>query len=110
MIFETERLILRPWREGLQKKHRYKDLKTIPGIGKDMEQHFFDVGIHTIDDLKGANPEELYEKACIIKGCSIDKCVLYVFRLAVYYANNEVHEPEKLKWWYWKDQKRQKQN
>lgn len=41
MIFESERLILRPWREGLQKKHRYKDLKTIPGIGKDMEQHFF---------------------------------------------------------------------
>ena len=34
-----------------------------------------------------------------------EKCVLYVFRLAVYYANNEVHEPEKLKWWYWKDKK-----
>ncbi len=90
-------------KEVWQKKYRYKDLKTIPGVGKDMEQHFFDVGIHTIDDLKEANPEELYEKACIIKGCSIDKCVLYVFRLAVYYANNEVHEPEKLKWWYWKD-------
>ncbi|MDD6563491.1 MAG: helix-hairpin-helix domain-containing protein [Clostridiales bacterium] len=93
-------------KEAWQKQHRYKeykDLKTIPGVGKDMEQHFFDAGIHTIDNLKGANPEELYEKACIIKGSNIDKCVLYVFRLAVYYANNEVHEPEKLKWWYWKD-------
>ncbi|MGN0178660.1 MAG: helix-hairpin-helix domain-containing protein [Monoglobaceae bacterium] len=59
-------------KEVWQKKHRYKDLKTIHGVGKDMEQHFFDVGIHTIDDLNGADPEELYEKAFIIKGCSID--------------------------------------
>lgn len=57
MIFETERLILRPWREGLQKKQRYKDLKTIPGIGKDMEQHFFDVDIHIMKstNLKNLN-------------------------------------------------------
>lgn len=32
-----------------------------------------------------------------------DKCQLYVFRLAVYFAEHETHEAEKLKWWYWKD-------
>lgn len=79
------------------------DLKNIPGVGKNMEQHFFNIGIFTIDDLVGKNPEELFLKDCAVKGFQDDRCVLYVFRLAVYYANNSVHEPEKLKWWYWKD-------
>lgn len=68
-----------------------------------MEQHFFDAHIRTIGDLKGKNAQELYEKACAERGCIIDRCVLYVFRLAVYYANEEAHDSEKLKWWNWKD-------
>lgn len=79
------------------------DLKNIPGVGKNMEQHFFNIGIFTIDDLIGKNPEELFLKNCSVKGFQDDRCVLYVFRLAVYYANNSVREPEKLKWWNWKD-------
>lgn len=79
------------------------DLKNIPGVGKNMEQHFFNIGIFTIDDLIGKNPEELFLKDCSVKGFQDDRCVLYVFRLAVYYANNSVREPEKLKWWKWKD-------
>lgn len=74
------------------------DLKNIPGVGKNMEQHFFNIGIFTIDDLIGKNPEELFLKDCSVKGFQDDRCVLYVFRLAVYYANNSVREPEKLKW------------
>jgi hypothetical protein len=31
--------------------------------------------------------------------------VLYVFRCAVYYASNSVHDQERLKWWNWKDAK-----
>lgn len=81
------------------------DLKNIPGVGKNMEQHFFNIGIFTIDDLIGKNPEELFLKDCSVKGFQDDRCVLYVFRLAVYYANNSVREPEKLKWWNWKDEK-----
>ena len=79
------------------------DLKIIPGVGKNIEKHFFDIGILTIDDLKGADPEELYQKDCMMKGFQEDRCLLYVFRLAVYYADNDVYDPEKLKWWYWKD-------
>ena len=81
------------------------DLKNIPGVGKNMEQHFFNIGIFTIDDLIGKNPEELFLKDCSVKGFQDDRCVLYVFRLAVYYANNSVREPEKLKWWNWQDEK-----
>lgn len=86
-------------------KLKENDLKNIPGIGKNMEQHLFHIGIYTIDDLIGKDPEELFVKHCFIKGYQDDRCVLYVFRLAVYYAEHDFHEPEKLKWWYWKDEK-----
>jgi len=34
-----------------------------------------------------------------------DRCLLYVFRCAVYYASTspELYDIEKLKWWNWKD-------
>ena len=61
------------------------------------------LGIGCIADLRDADPEELYRRECLMKGFQEDRCALYVWRLAVYYAEHETHEPEKLKWWYWKD-------
>ena len=69
------------------------DLQKIPGIGKSIEQ----------DDLKGKDPELLFIKSCDYKGYQEDRCLLYVFRLGVYYAENEKRDSNKLKWWYWKD-------
>ena len=57
-----------------------QNLRTIPGIGKDMEQHFFNIGIQTIDDLKGADPGELDRKDCEFKGFQDDKCLLDVYK------------------------------
>jgi hypothetical protein len=53
--------------------------------------------------LKGKNPEKLYELSNHYEGKVQDRCLLYVFREAVYFAENKNHDPEKLKWWYWKD-------
>jgi hypothetical protein len=33
----------------------------------------------------------------------VDRCLLYVFRCAVYFAEHTRHDPELLKWWNWKD-------
>ncbi len=79
------------------------DLQKIPGIGANMERHLHNIGIHCIADLKGKDPEELYQKDCLQKGFQDDRCVLYVYRCAVYFAEHEEHDREKLKWWYWKD-------
>ena len=79
------------------------NLRKIPGIGENIEQDLRNIGIKEISDLKGKNPEELYAKDCLFKGREEDRCQLYVFRLAVYFAENAQHDPEKLKWWYWKD-------
>lgn len=84
-------------------KHPISDLQKIPGIGANMEKHLHNIGIMCVADLVGKNPEELYHLNCLKKGYQDDRCVLYVFRCAVYYAEHEEHEPEKLKWWYWKD-------
>ena len=79
------------------------DLRKIPGIGANMQKHLNNIGIRCIADLKGKDPEELYHLDCLKKGFVEDRCVLYVYRCAVYYAEHEEHDAEKLKWWYWKD-------
>lgn len=79
------------------------DLQTIPGVGSNMERHLLELGYSTVDSLKGADPEEMYIRECRQRGEQLDRCVLYVYRLAVYFAENTEHEPEKLKWWNWKD-------
>ena len=80
-----------------------KELQSIPGVGKKIAEDLIQIGINSINDLRNKNPEELYERLCVFKGHKVDRCVLYVFRCAVYYATEEQHESEKLKWWNWKD-------
>ena len=77
-------------------------LTDIPGVGKNMAEHLIALGYNNIEDLKGEDPEKMYEIDNIRCGGNLDRCVLYVYRLAVYYAENEEYEPEKLKWWNWK--------
>ncbi|GHU57099.1 hypothetical protein AGMMS49975_21860 [Clostridia bacterium] len=81
------------------------DLKKIPGIGKNMEQHLRDIGYTSVESLVGQDPEEMYAKNNLHKGFTDDRCVLYVFRCAVYFAETPEaeREPDKLKWWNWKD-------
>lgn len=81
------------------------DLTIIPGIGKNIAQDLNNIGISCVADLKGKDPEELYQKSCHYEGAMQDRCLLYVYRLAVYYAENETYDAEKLKWWNWKDKK-----
>jgi predicted flap endonuclease-1-like 5' DNA nuclease len=79
------------------------DLQVIPGVGPSIAADLREIGITKVADLKRADPESLYRKSNEQKGVVQDRCLLYVFRCAVYYASRPVHEPEKLKWWNWKD-------
>jgi len=80
-----------------------KELRRIPGVGKQIAVDLWELGISSIQDLKGEDPEELYLRHCMKKGYQVDRCMLYVFRCAVYYASNDEYDPELLKWWNWKD-------
>lgn len=79
------------------------DLTVIPNVGKRTKQSLKNIGIECVEDLIGKSPDELYIKDCLAKGFQEDKCQLYLFRMAVYYAENRQRDTEKLKWWYWKD-------
>lgn len=81
------------------------ELQTIPGVGKAVAEDLRAVGIEQVADLVGQSPEGLYEKSNLVAGVTQDKCLLYVFRCAVYFAQTipSERDPEKLKWWNWKD-------
>ena len=79
------------------------NLRIIPGVGVKTEEDLIELGYTSVESLKGQNPESMYERHCALKGFRVDRCQLYVFRCAVYFAKNKTHDPEKLKWWNWKD-------
>ena len=79
------------------------DLTVIPNVGKRTKESLMNIGITCVEDLIGKNPEELYIKDCMVKGFQVDRCQLYLFRMAVYFAENTEWEEEKLNWWYWKN-------
>ena len=83
----------------------YKKLQIIPGVGPKLSKEFSNIGIKDVSDLKGKNPEELYFKICAKQGHQVDRCVLYVCRSSVYFAENKNPDREKLKWWNRKDKK-----
>jgi len=84
-------------------KQRSEALESIPGIGAKISQKLQLIGVHRVSDLKDSSPEQLYKKLEQTIGTHVDRCVLYVFRSAVYFASHEKHDSEKLKWWNWKD-------
>jgi hypothetical protein len=84
-------------------KQRSEEIESIPGVGVKIAQKLQLIGVLRVDDLRGANPERLYDILEQTIGAHVDRCVLYVFRAAVYFANNQKHDSEKLKWWNWKD-------
>ena len=80
-----------------------KDLQRIPGIGPSLAADLVDLGIMRVADLRRRDPERLYEQLIALRGAHQDRCVLYTFRCAVYFAKEPNPEPERLKWWNWKD-------
>jgi hypothetical protein len=80
------------------------ELRRIPGIGPRMEEDLLQLGYRCVADLASADPDEMYERLRKRSGGSLDRCVLYVFREAVYFASRKKHDPELLKWWNWSDE------
>lgn len=91
----------------MTKAESIKQLMIIPGVGKSIANDLWNIGIRSVADLKGQSAEELYDLSNKYTGIVQDRCLLYVFRCAVYFANTPEtsYSTEKLKWWNWKDLK-----
>jgi nucleotidyltransferase/DNA polymerase involved in DNA repair len=88
------------------KEQSLKELRSIPGVGKSIANDLWNIGIQKVSDLKGSDPDILYDLSNKLAGTVQDRCLLYVFRCAVYFAETSTddQEKEKLQWWNWKDQ------
>lgn len=88
---------------ALSRSDVLKQFRRIPGVGKVIAQDLWKMGFRSVQELKERDPEELYRMHCALRGELVDRCMLYVFRCAVYYASHSSYDPELLKWWNWKD-------
>lgn len=88
----------------MTREETIKELRQIPGVGVSIAADLYNIGIRRVTDLKRKDPEELYRQSNGYAGVVQDRCLLYVFRCAVYYAETPEsgRESEKLKWWNWK--------
>ncbi len=93
--------------DGAWEDSSMNDLREIPGIGASLAADLNSLGYTAVQDLRGENPEEMYDRLQAQVGAHVDRCVLYTFRCAVYFADTppEKRDPELLKWWNWKDRK-----
>jgi hypothetical protein len=90
-------------RRRLAPRSAVADLSRIPGVGPSIAADLYSLGIREVAELRGRNPESLYAGLCREVGAHADRCALYVFRCAVYFASEPKPDPKLLKWWNWKD-------
>ena len=88
---------------GIDKPTVIGDLRRIPGVGPSIAEDLWNIGIRAVVELKDGDPDDLYRRICVYQGCQVDRCMLYVMLCAVYFASNETHDAELLKWWKWKE-------
>ena len=72
-------------------------------MGQQTEKDLIAMGYTTLESLKGKKAEDLYREECALRGVEIDRCQLYLYRAVEYFVNTENPDPEKCKWWFWKD-------
>jgi Pathogenicity locus len=71
------------------------ELQSIPNIGPAIARKLARLDVERVDDLRGRDGEELFERLCLLDGRRHDPCLLDTFVAAVAYANGEPARP----WW-----------
>lgn len=80
-----------------------RSLQDLPNVGSSIAIDLWDLGIRAPADLKGKDPQKMYDDLCDQRGAHIDRCMLYVLRAVVYIASADEVDPDKKMWWKWKD-------
>ncbi len=80
-----------------------RELVKIPNVGPRTAEDLYDLGIRSVSDLTGQDPGKLFQRLCDLRGKQMDPCVLYIFRAACYYVEHPDTDPERLRWWRFKN-------
>lgn len=78
------------------------ELQTIPNIGPAVARKLERLGIERVDDLRGPDPDELFERLCALDARRHDPCLLDTFAAAVDFANGA---PPRAWWEYSRERK-----
>jgi hypothetical protein len=70
-------------------------LTAIPNVGPAVARRLLALGVSGPEDLRGADPERLYERACELAGGREDPCLLDTFTAVVAFAETGDERP----WW-----------
>ena len=71
----------------------------LPSVGPATADDLVRLGFRRVEELRGQDPRELYERMCVLTACRQDPCVEDVFRCVI--AQAETPDlPEPLKQWY----------
>lgn len=71
------------------------ELTTIPNVGSAIADKLRRLSITHPEQLRGRDPDELFERLCALDGRRHDPCLLDTFVAAVSYAEDGVARP----WW-----------
>lgn len=71
------------------------ELTSIPNVGPAVARKLARLGIARPDELRGRDPDELFERLCALDGRRHDPCLLDTFVAAVSFANGDPARP----WW-----------
>ena len=70
-------------------------LQEIPNVGPKMAAALIKLGVTSLEDAAGGDPDEMYYELCAIDAKRHDPCVRDVFAAAVSYADGGPARP----WW-----------
>jgi hypothetical protein len=70
-------------------------LTAIPNVGPAVARKLLALDVTCLDDLRGRDPDELFEQLCAMDGRRHDPCLLDTFTAAVAYADGGPARP----WW-----------
>lgn len=62
------------------KKAVLRNLQTLTNIGPAVAEKLYRIGIRSPEEVRQADPDDLYQKLQKKLGCHVDRCVFYVFR------------------------------
>jgi nucleotidyltransferase/DNA polymerase involved in DNA repair len=72
-------------------------LTRLPNVGPAIARRLMRLGIEEPGDLRGTDPEDLFERLSALAGRREDPCLLDTFTAIVAHANGEPARP----WWHY---------
>ncbi len=80
---------------GVLREEAVVRLRRIPNVGPKMADDLLKLGVTSLEDAAGKDPDEMYHELCAIDAKRHDPCVRDVFAAVVSYADGGPARP----WW-----------